>query len=152
MRSPCKLFAYLAGTRRSCLPTKAAAFFLFDLHLSRQGSPINRPSLWLRVGAWRMQTVCLSGLHSQELLANKGCHLPLCFAPKPSGISDQSSKLAAARRCVAETSTHLESTSTSHRGAVAASLPDRSVGAAWTFACITVHSPTRPVSGHSQIK
>ena len=50
-----------------------------------------------------MQTVCLSGLHSQELLVNKGCRLlPLCFALEPSGLSDQSSKLVAARRCVAD--------------------------------------------------
>ena len=34
----CKLFACLASTRRSCLPTNAAAF-LFALHRSRQGSP-----------------------------------------------------------------------------------------------------------------
>ena len=54
VRGGCKLFACLAGTRRSCLPTKA-------------------------------------------------CHLPpLCFAPEPSGISDQSSKLAAALRCEAD--------------------------------------------------
>ena len=98
VRSPCKLFACLAGTRRSCLSTKAAAFFLFALHLSHHGSPTNRPSLWLLVGAWRMQTVCLSDQHSQELLVNKGCRLPLCFALEPSWLSDKSSKLVAALR------------------------------------------------------
>ena len=41
----------------------------------------------LLFGAGRMQTVCLSGRHLQELLADKGCRLPLCFAPEPSGIS-----------------------------------------------------------------
>ena len=38
-----------------------------------------------------MQIDCLSGRHSQPLLADKGCRLPLCFAPEPSGISDNSS-------------------------------------------------------------
>ena len=39
-----------------------------------------------------MQTVCVFGQHSQELLADNGCHHPLCFAMTPPGIFDQSSK------------------------------------------------------------
>ena len=46
-----------------------------------------------------MQTVCLSGRHSQELLANKGCRLPLCFAQEPGGISDQPSAFVAVLPC-----------------------------------------------------
>ena len=60
-----------------------------------------------------MQTVCLSGRHSQELLAIKVCHLPLCSTRKPSRISDQSSKLVAALRCEADANpscTYLAST------------------------------------------
>ena len=59
VRCPCKLFACLAGTRRSCLPTKAATF-LFALHQSRQGSPTNRASLQLLVGAWQRRARTLS--------------------------------------------------------------------------------------------
>ena len=44
---------------------------------------------WSLVRVW-MQTVCLSSRHSQKLLANKGCHLPLCFAPEPQWISPTS--------------------------------------------------------------
>ena len=46
VRGGCKLCACVANTRRSCLPTKAAAF-LFALHWSREGSPTNRARLWL---------------------------------------------------------------------------------------------------------
>ena len=94
----CKLCACLSGTHTSCLPTEVAAF-LFALHRSRQGSPTDRASLRLPFGARWMQNVCLPGCHSHELLVDRGCGLPLCLAPTPSGISDQSSKLVAALRC-----------------------------------------------------
>ena len=89
---------------RAALPTESATTtFLFALHRSRQGPLINRAGLRLLFGARRMQTVCLSGQRSHELLADKRCHhLPLCSAPEPSGTSDQSSRLVAALRCEAD--------------------------------------------------
>ena len=55
----------------------------------------------LLFGARWMQTVCLSSCPLHELLTDKDCRLSLCFAPTPSGISDQSNKLAAALHCEA---------------------------------------------------
>ena len=51
-----------------------------------------------------MQSVCLSCRRSQEPLANKGCHLPLCFAPEPQGISSTSHRasILGALRCKAD--------------------------------------------------
>ena len=73
VRGGCKLFACLAGTRRSCLPTKARRL---PLCFASEPSPARNLSLSarlrLRCCAKRMQTVCLSGRHSQELLADKG--------------------------------------------------------------------------------
>ena len=56
------------------------------------------------VGARRMQTVCLSGWHSHEPLADKGCRRPLCFAWKPSEISPTSHRASfvGALRCKAD--------------------------------------------------
>ena len=55
----------------------------------------------LLFGVRWMQTCCLSGRHPQVVLFDKGCRLPLhvCFALEPSGVCDQSNKLAAALRC-----------------------------------------------------
>ena len=101
VRGGCKLCAWLSCTRKRCLLTMAGTFLL-ALHWSCQRSPTNRARLRLLISARRLQTVRLCGQHSQELLADKGCRLPLCFALEPSGLSDQSSKLVAARRCVAD--------------------------------------------------
>ena len=46
----------------------------------------DRNRLWLFFSARWMQIVCLPGQHLHELLADKGCRLPLCFALEPSGI------------------------------------------------------------------
>ena len=82
---------------RSCLLTKAA-FFFFALCWSRSDTSVNRASLRLSSSARRMHTVCLSCQHSQGLLADKGCRLPLCAEV----LTDQSSKLAAALPCEAD--------------------------------------------------
>ena len=62
-------------------------------------SRTSHASLWVFCGARRMQTVCLSGQHSQELLVNKGCRLPFSFAWKPSEISPTTHR-ASLRRVV----------------------------------------------------
>ena len=49
----CEVDAFRAGTRRRCSPTEAAAAFLFALHWSLQGPPINRAGSWLLFGARR---------------------------------------------------------------------------------------------------
>ena len=80
----------LAGA--AYVPTKAAAF-LFALHESRRRSPTNRAML---VGCSSVRCgcklcACLAGTRRSCLRADKGCRLPLCCPPEPSGISDQSS-------------------------------------------------------------
>ena len=109
VRCPCKVFACLADTRRSCLPTKTLTF-LFALHLRRQGSLTKQSKLVadLRSKLCRLSSgrggcklfACLAGTR-RSCLPTKAAGHPLCFALEPSGISDQASKLVAARRCVA---------------------------------------------------
>ena len=85
-----------------------AAAFLFASHGSRKGSPTNRARLRLIFGA--IFGACTSVRGGCKLFAyltgtrtrclpSKDCRLPLCFAREPSGISDRSSKVAAALRC-----------------------------------------------------
>ena len=96
-----KLFSCLASTRRSTLVNKGCRLPLC-FALDPRSTPTSRASLWVLCGARQMQTVCLSGQHSKELLANQGCHLPVRFTLTSPAISDQSSKLVAALRCEAE--------------------------------------------------
>ena len=66
-----------------------------------QGPATNQASLQLHFCASLMQTVCLvrPALSRAACQHNRGCCLPLCFAPEQAAICDQSSKLAAALRC-----------------------------------------------------
>ena len=109
---------WLCSSLPPALQTRTILQYRFSLRRSRKGcrlplcvapepsgmSPTNQAGLWLHFGARLMQSVCLSGRHSQALLVDNGCHcrLPLCGAQEPSEISDQSGRLAAACRCEAD--------------------------------------------------
>ena len=99
--SGCKLFVCLAGTRRSCVRTKADAL-LFALHRSRQGSPTNQSKL---VAARRCVVhaklfACLAGTRRSCLRTKAAALLFALHRSRQRSPTNQSKLAASALRCV----------------------------------------------------